>query len=101
VAHKVVFTDDALDDLQSIFVYVASGSDPATAVVYDQRIREACLRIADFPHRGTPRDDLLSGLRTLSFERRGTIAYQVDGDTVRILGILHHGRDLNRAFGED
>jgi toxin ParE1/3/4 len=98
VTHRVVLTERALEDLQSLFDYVARHSDFATAEAYDRRIREACRSLSEYPRRGSPRDDLLPGLRTLSFERRGIIAYQVEGLLVRIIAILHHGRDFGLAF---
>jgi toxin ParE1/3/4 len=99
VAHKVVFDETALVDLQSIFLYVAEGGGLERAEAYDARIRQACLKLMDFPRRGTPRDDLRAGLRTIVFERQATIAYLVEGATVRIVAILHRGRDAGVAFG--
>jgi plasmid stabilization system protein ParE len=44
---------------------------------YLDRIEEACMALATFPKRGTRRDDILPGLRTIGFERRVTIAFRV------------------------
>lgn len=91
----------ALDDLQSIFRYVAEAAGTDVAQAYDQRIRAACRKLADFPARGRPRDDLAPGLRTIPFERRGVIAYSVESGRVLIVRIMHPGRDLQRAFDEE
>jgi toxin ParE1/3/4 len=58
-----------------------------------------CLGFATFPERGTRRDDLRPGLRTIGFGRRVTIAFHVSDDRVTIDRILYAGRDLARAFG--
>jgi plasmid stabilization system protein ParE len=53
-----------------------------------------------FPERGTRRDDLLPGLRTIGFERRVTIAFVVTPDTVLIEGIYYGGQDFEAAIRE-
>ena len=98
VAHKVVLTATALDDLKSIFLYIADAAGIDIAEGYDRRIRGTCLSLADFPARGTPRDDLMPGLRSIAFERQATIAYRIEGRQVLILRILHHGRDPAQGF---
>jgi toxin ParE1/3/4 len=59
-----------------------------------ERIEAYCLGFADFPERGTRRDDLMPGLRVIGFERRVTIAFHVDARTVTVDRILYGGRDL-------
>jgi toxin ParE1/3/4 len=98
VAVEIVFAPRALDDLLAIYVYVAEAAGADVADAYDARLRKACLGLANFPRRGRPRDDLGDGVRTMSFERRAVIAYRVEDAIVRILRVLHHGRDLGLAF---
>lgn len=92
---KVDYSLAADDDLQLIYQWIA---DAETAVVYLRRIRTHCDRLADSPNRGTPHDDLSFGLRTLSFERKATIAYVVETERVLILRILHKGQDIDRRL---
>ena len=98
MAAEVLFSAAALDDLFAIYVYVAEAAGIDIADACDARLRQACLGLVNFPRRGTPRDDLGKGVRTLSFERRAVIAYRVEGATVRILRVLHRGRELGLAF---
>jgi toxin ParE1/3/4 len=100
VAHSIRFAAAALADLQSIFPYVAEAAGNEVAEAYQQRLRTACLALADYPDRGSPRADLVAGLRTVSFERRAVIAYRVEADSVRILRVLHRGRDMGGAFSD-
>jgi len=98
VPHKVVLAPRALDDLRSIYSYVADAAGTDIADGYQSRIRAACLGLADFPGRGTPHDELSPGLRSVAFERRATIYYRVAGRTVEIVRVFHAGRDPERAF---
>ncbi|WP_306121016.1 hypothetical protein [Roseitalea sp. MMSF_3504] len=45
-----------------------------------------------------PRDDLLPGLRIVGFERRITIAFTIDDDTVTFLRFFYGGQDWEDAF---
>jgi plasmid stabilization system protein ParE len=73
---------------------VAANAGIDVALAYLDRIETACASLKDFPLRGTPRDDLGPGLRTISLEGRATIAYRVESDMVLILGVFHAGRLL-------
>lgn len=88
----------ALADLTAIYDWIADQGSAETARAYRGRLLKACASLVDFPRRGSMRDDLAPGVRTISFEGRAVIAYLVAGDTVDILRILHHGRDVRRAF---
>jgi toxin ParE1/3/4 len=98
VAHKVVFRDDAVADLTSLYDYIADHNSPEIAIGYIRRIQEACLRLATFPERCRQRDDILPGLRTIGFERRATIASRVLKTQVEIVSIAYGGRDFEREL---
>jgi len=63
--------------LLELYDYISAHAGEKIAWDYICRIREACLGLADFPERGTRRDDILPGLRVIGFERRVTIAFRV------------------------
>ena len=65
---------------------------------YISRIEAACMALATFPERGTKRDDLEPGIRTIGFERRATIAFRVEDNTVRIVRVFYAGRDYEAHF---
>lgn len=100
MSFEVVLAAGALEDLRSIFVYVAEATDIATAEAYNKRIRGVCFGLSEFPRRGTVRDNLTPGARTVPFERRAVIVYVVQRRTVRILRILHKGRNPDAASFE-
>lgn len=84
----------ALADMERIVDWVAANAGAEVALAHLERIEAACIGLADFPHRGTPRDDLGPDVRTISFEGRATIAYRIEGRAVLILGVFHAGRLL-------
>ena len=45
------------------------------------------------------RDDVRAGLRIVSFERRVTVAFEVEEDRATILRLFYGGRDWEGAFG--
>lgn len=98
MAFKVRILPDAEDDLFEIYTYVAKNGGAERADGYDHRIRAACRRLADFPNRGTPRNPLEPGLRSIPFERRATIYYRVAERVVEIVRILRRGLDVDREF---
>ncbi|PJG45898.1 plasmid stabilization protein [Sphingobium sp. LB126] len=84
----------AIEDLIALHQWVSVEADIPTADGYLSRIEERIAALADFPHRGSPRDDLVAGLRTLTFERRLLIAYNVDGKVVTVQRVINALRDL-------
>ena len=98
MSHKVTFSPEAQADLLDLYDNIAGNAGAETAIGYIGRIEAACHGRADFPERGTRRDDLRPGLRVIGFERRAVIALQVAETTVTILRILYGGRDLDAAF---
>jgi toxin ParE1/3/4 len=98
VVHKVVFRENALADLTTLYDYIASDNSPEVAIRYIRRIQEACLRLATFPERGRRRDDIKPGLRVIGFERRVAIAFRVLKTKVEIVSIAYGGRDFEREL---
>jgi toxin ParE1/3/4 len=96
--YEVSFRPRAEADLFGLYQYIAEEAGTAVAGGYIARIEAACLALATFPERGTRRGDLRSGLWTIGFERRATIAFQVMQDEVVIIRIFYGGRDYERAF---
>jgi toxin ParE1/3/4 len=94
VTHKVRFRPEAEADLFSLYRYIAEQSGREIAGAYIARIEAACMQLATFPERGTQRDDLAPGIRTIGFERRATIAFRVDESSVRIVRVFYGGRDF-------
>ena len=95
---RVAFTPVAVRQLDQLHAYVSLRAGEAIADGYADRIIAFCRRLRLTPFRGTKRDYLLPGLRSIGFERRVTIVYTVTDDAVMIEGIFYGGRNYERFF---
>ncbi|GAA0867056.1 hypothetical protein GCM10009115_33440 [Sphingopyxis soli] len=89
----VVWRQTATDDLYRLYDWIAESADPDTAFTYTSAIEAHAADLATYPNRGTLRDDLAPGVRTLNFQGRTVIAYRV-GAAVEVLRIFHAGQEL-------
>jgi toxin ParE1/3/4 len=101
VSLRVVLGRRALEDLREIGAWIAARANDEVAQRYLNRLRSYCRRFDAFPERGTRRDDLKPGVRTIGFERRVTVVFAVFETEVIILRLLYGGRDIEAAFEED
>jgi toxin ParE1/3/4 len=101
VALEVYFRPRAEADLVGLYEYISERSGPGIAGGYIERIEAACMALAEFPERGTRRDDLSRGLRTVGFERRVTIAFRIQKSRVEIVTIAYGGRNFESDLSED
>jgi toxin ParE1/3/4 len=95
---EVRFRPLAEADLHGLYRYIGEEAGPTVAGIYVDRIESACMALETFPERGTRRDDIRPGLRTMGFERRATIVFQVGTTTVEIVRVLYGGQDYERIL---
>ena len=95
---KVYFQPAAEAQLEQIESYIEERASAVIAERFIDAIVARCERLSAFPRRGTPRDDLGPGIRTIAHRRSVTIAYAVLEDRVEILGIFYGGQDIEAAF---
>jgi len=98
LAYRVVFAPEAQAQLASIYSYIAGEAGPSVALAFTTAIVDYCEGFTVFPKRGTRRDDLRRGLRTIGFRRRVTIAFAIEDETVSIVGIFFGGQDVEAAL---
>ncbi|MEI9849574.1 MAG: type II toxin-antitoxin system RelE/ParE family toxin [Sphingomonas sp.] len=94
MTHEVQFGEAAAADLIALHRWIEDGAGMAIADAYLERLHARCLSLSAFPNRGTPRDDLGGGLRSLSFERSLVIFYRVERSSVTILRVVSGAREL-------
>ena len=99
--YRVVFQQEALEDLEELYDFIADAGSPENAASFTESIVSFCESFADFPQRGTARDDLRPGLRTVGYRKRVVIAFAIIDETVAIIGIFYGGRDHERVLGAD
>lgn len=101
MSRRVIYGRRAIEDLLDIGAWIAAGASTAVAERYLDRLRSYCERFDVFPERGTRRDDLRPGVRTIGFERRVTIVFAVFDEEVVILRLFYGGQDIEAAFVEE
>ncbi|MBS0431631.1 MAG: type II toxin-antitoxin system RelE/ParE family toxin [Proteobacteria bacterium] len=97
MTYKIRFAPAARQQLATIEDYIALASGyPAVAEQFVDDVVAYCESFETFPERGTQRDDLLPGLRTVGYRRRVTVAFRVDTASlvVTILGVFYGGQDF-------
>ena len=94
MGYRVIFSPEARRHLDDLFDWIAREASLEVASRYIERIIGFCEGITNFPRRGSPRDEIRVGLRTLVFKRRVTIAYSVKGEIVTVVGIFSAGRNI-------
>jgi len=95
----VTFRPLAEADLFDLYRYIAHEAGRDVAGAYIDRIEAACLSLATFPERGRRRDDIGPGLRTIGFQRRAMIVFQVMVPEVVIIRVFYGGQDYERLLG--
>jgi toxin ParE1/3/4 len=100
-SRQVSLSESAQRDLFDIEVWLETQTSKRFARNYTDRLVEYCTRLDIASRRGSPRDDVLPGLRIIGFERRLTIAFAVHDDRVEILRVFRGGRDWEAELSED
>ncbi len=100
-SYRVIFSPEAEAQLVAIYRWIAEKVAPTVAERFTGAIVDYCEKLENFPERGTRRDDLRPGLRTLGFRHRVTIAFTVEANTVKIIGIFYGGQDFEAGLQID
>ncbi len=90
---KVIWAPEARQDRVRIRNHIAAES-PAAAVRMDQLFSDAAKTLSEFPMRG--RLGKVPGTRELLPHDSYRLVYQVDGDVVRVLALIHTARQWPR-----
>jgi plasmid stabilization system protein ParE len=98
--HDVVYAPEAEEQLVSLYFQIADAASPEIAANYTEAIVQQCESLRTFPVRGALRDDIRPGLRVFGFRRRVSIAFEITGQRVTILGIFYGGQNFKVAFDE-
>jgi plasmid stabilization system protein ParE len=93
-----VLTERALDDLADVHGYVAE-RNPVAAEKLVLDITAKIVGLAASGNIGSPRDNILPGLRAFPFRQRCIYFRVIDGD-LQVLRILHGRRDVTADLFE-
>ena len=83
---NVVWTPEAEQDRDDVWLYIA-GDNPQAAVRMDELFSSTAARLSDHPKLGRPGQIL--GTRELIPHKNYRLVYEVDGETVWILTLIH------------
>ena len=96
---EIVWRRTAQRDLYERYDWIAERADPDTAFAWTSGIEAHVAKLSNFPDRGSPREDIAPGVRTLNYRGRTVIAY-LTGKRVEILRVFHAGRELGLGVWE-
>jgi toxin ParE1/3/4 len=96
---RAVWSSVALADLDEIWTYYEGVAGRNTAEKIIREIGEAISVIEDHPFAGRSRNELRSGLRSLSV-RPHVIFYRVIDDMPEIVRVLDGRRDIDEMFAD-
>ncbi len=85
----VIWTPEAEQDRADIWDYIAA-DNPGAAVRMDERFSEAAARLAVHPKMG--KTGKIPGTRELVPHESYRLVYEIDGDTVWVLALVHTAR---------
>ena len=96
----VFWSPEAEQDLFDISGYLTVEASARIAEKYLRAIDRASKRIRTRPLSGRPRDELISGLRSVLVHPY-VVFYRTAGFTVEIVRVVHQRRDLDAIFADD
>ena len=96
--YPVVFTPEALQQLEELYAYIARAASPLVALRYTDAIVTYCETLQTFPLRGARRDDIRPGLRVTNYKGRAVIAFDISSERVNVIGIFYGGQDYETTL---
>ena len=96
--YPVVFTPEALQQLEELYAYIARAASPLVALRYTDAIVTYCETLQTFPLRGARRDDIRPGLRVTNYKGRAVIAFDVSSERVNVIGIFYGGQNYETTL---
>ena len=96
----IIWSPEARADLSEIWNYYAPRAGRHRADNTVRRISDACRLIEDHPLAGPARDEIRSGLQSIT-ARPYVIFYRLREEVVEIVRMLHGRRDLDDIFAGD
>jgi addiction module RelE/StbE family toxin len=83
---ELFWTPEAIQDRETIYDYIEA-DNPAAALALDELFEEKAGRLVDHPNLGRP--GRVARTRELVAHQNYVLVYDVTGDRVRILRVLH------------
>jgi toxin ParE1/3/4 len=99
--HKssVVWSPEALDDIDRLWTYYAVTAGRVTADKVLREVGRVVATIDDFPLAGRSRDEIRDGLRSLAASVQ-VVFYRLNDDRLEIVRVLDGRQDIEEIFSE-
>src|SRR5438128_10523625 len=97
---RILWSPEALDDLDRLWDYYARVAGPATADKIAREIAKVVTTIDDFPLAGRMRDEIRPGLRSLTVAPQ-IVFYRLNNDRPEIVRVLDGRQDIEEIFSDD
>ncbi|NVO16529.1 MAG: type II toxin-antitoxin system RelE/ParE family toxin [Rhodoplanes sp.] len=97
---KLLWSPEAERDLGDAYDYVAITGSPGGAANLLRSLEQGCRSLLDYPHKGRPRSELTSGLRSMVIHPY-VVFYRLSETAVEVVRVLHGRRDIDAIFGAD
>jgi toxin ParE1/3/4 len=94
--YQVFLLPEAKRDLRKIWFDISVENVAAADLMID-KFDHRFASLVEFPERGSPRNELIKGLRVL-IEGKYLVFYRVEAIKVEILRVVHGSRDLTALF---
>lgn len=86
---RVIWTPEALQDRAEVWDYIAA-DNPRAAVRMDELFSDAAARLAEHPKLG--RQGKIQGTRELVLHESYRLVYEISGEAVWLLALVHTAR---------
>lgn len=95
MTYRIVRHQDVKFDLAAIVDLIGNFAGYKTAYEKSGKIEQALAMLRLHPHIGSPRSEVMPGLRVLPVSRRAVICFTVDDDAriVKIICVAYAGQD--------
>jgi toxin ParE1/3/4 len=87
---KLIWSDDAIQERNDILEFI-SADNPVAALTMDELFSERARNLLDFPDMGRP--GMLPETRELTVHPNYRLVYELVGNDVQILNVVHARRD--------
>jgi len=96
---RIIWSPEALDDIDLLWNYYASTAGRVTADKLLREIGRIVAAIDDFPLAGRSRDEIRAGLRSLAAGLQ-VVFYRLNEDRPEIVRVLDGRQDIDEIFSE-
>jgi len=93
MTRRVVFSPEALAQVDDLETYLTDAADPAVAARYVDRLLDFCDSLADEPIIGRQRPELIPGLMTRIFEKSRVVCFLLLDDEIHVIAIFGGRQD--------